>query len=203
MRAGCDHACLLCACLFVSVRFLCTVLGELRAPARVFMLCVVVVVDNTIGLIWVCIQVPLSVFVFRWLYSKPIWVCVPVRVPCLSGVCECVPQRRWLRRARSPKPGERWHTWPVKRALHLTVQLPPGLRWVALGLFSGEMLSQSKEDEIHRLSTHKEALPWFRAYWSMFEFTNYTPVIICQQDLSHFVRDKFAPKQAHPVLKNH
>lgn len=197
MNARWMWSCVFVLCVFV---YFCEIF--VHSSGLVFML--VFVVCTTKGLIWVSIQVLLSVLVFRWLYSKLIWVCVPVH----ARVClECVLQRRWLRRARSPKPGKRWHTWPVKRVLHLTVQLLPGLRWVALGLFSREMLSQSKEDEIHRLSTHKGTQPWFRAYWSMFECTNYTPVIICQQDLIHFVGEKFALKrgikQVHPVPKNH
>ncbi len=57
---------------------------------------------------------------------------------------------------------QRWHTWPVKRVLHLTVQLLPGLRWVVLGLASRKALSQSQGEEIHRVSTLKEMWPWFK-----------------------------------------
>lgn len=120
--------CLFCACLFISVGFvwwytkscmhkeclLCTVHGvNLSSHSSAF----------------VCWGVFSCVTV--WLYSKLIGgLCASARVHVVAvvRVAEGMDEETEISRAR-----QRWHTWPVKRALHLTAQLLPRLWWVGAG----------------------------------------------------------------------
>lgn len=117
------------------------------------------------------------------LISAGVFVCIKAsysRFVCkVAGVFVCfaegMDEKTAIFQAR-----RRWHTWPVKHTLHLTVQLLPRL-W-AWRLAHTEMLSQSKKEEIHQM-VHKDMQQLFSAYWSAHEFINYTHTLYTEYEV--------------------